>query len=221
MRSARSSPSTDPRGRGRPRCRNGSRKRQAWSASTPGRCTGRSPWRPAARGSPGTTRFASAAWRGIWICRSGPSRARRGSSCRRGRERGDPHAGDEHGSLRGVRPRAGPRGAGGEAAGDGTGGGRRPRGRDTGTVVFPDAEAKFFLDAAAAVRARRRYLELSLPASSRSRRSCGTFSSATCRTARGSTHAPGGRRRGVYRHDDPHRGRGGGADARPPAGVQR
>jgi cytidylate kinase len=34
-------------------------------------------------------------------------------------------------------------------------------GRDTGTVVFPDAEAKFFLDAAAAVRARRRYLEIS------------------------------------------------------------
>ncbi|MEW6719599.1 MAG: (d)CMP kinase [Thermodesulfobacteriota bacterium] len=33
-------------------------------------------------------------------------------------------------------------------------------GRDTGTVVFPDAEAKFFLDAAAAVRALRRYLEL-------------------------------------------------------------
>lgn len=32
-------------------------------------------------------------------------------------------------------------------------------GRDTGTVVFPDAEAKFFLDAAAAVRARRRFLE--------------------------------------------------------------
>lgn len=33
-------------------------------------------------------------------------------------------------------------------------------GRDTGTVVFPDAEAKFFLDAAAAVRAVRRYREL-------------------------------------------------------------
>jgi cytidylate kinase len=32
-------------------------------------------------------------------------------------------------------------------------------GRDTGTVVFPDAEAKFFLDAAAAVRAKRRFLE--------------------------------------------------------------
>ncbi len=32
-------------------------------------------------------------------------------------------------------------------------------GRDTGTVVFPDADAKFFLDAAAAVRARRRFLE--------------------------------------------------------------
>jgi cytidylate kinase len=32
-------------------------------------------------------------------------------------------------------------------------------GRDTGTVVFPDAEVKFFLDAAAAVRALRRYLE--------------------------------------------------------------
>jgi len=34
-------------------------------------------------------------------------------------------------------------------------------GRDTGTVVFPDAEMKFFLDAAAAVRALRRYLERS------------------------------------------------------------
>ena len=32
-------------------------------------------------------------------------------------------------------------------------------GRDTGTVVFPDAEAKFFLDAAAAVRALRRHRE--------------------------------------------------------------
>jgi cytidylate kinase len=36
-------------------------------------------------------------------------------------------------------------------------------GRDTGTVVFPDAEAKFFLDAAAAVRARRRQLEAAPP----------------------------------------------------------
>ena len=36
-------------------------------------------------------------------------------------------------------------------------------GRDTGTVVSPDAEAKFFLDAAAAVRALRRYLEISPP----------------------------------------------------------
>jgi cytidylate kinase len=34
-------------------------------------------------------------------------------------------------------------------------------GRDIGTVVFPDAEVKFFLDAAAAVRARRRQLEAS------------------------------------------------------------
>jgi len=33
-------------------------------------------------------------------------------------------------------------------------------GRDTGTVVFPDAEVKFFLDAAAAVRALRRFLEM-------------------------------------------------------------
>jgi len=32
-------------------------------------------------------------------------------------------------------------------------------GRDTGTVVFPDAEAKFFLDAHAAVRALRRFRE--------------------------------------------------------------
>lgn len=36
-------------------------------------------------------------------------------------------------------------------------------GRDTGTIVFPDAEAKFFLDAAAAVRARRRYREIFPP----------------------------------------------------------
>ena len=36
-------------------------------------------------------------------------------------------------------------------------------GRDTGTVVFPDAEAKFFLDAAAAGRARRRQLEIPPP----------------------------------------------------------
>jgi cytidylate kinase len=36
-------------------------------------------------------------------------------------------------------------------------------GRDTGTVVFPDAETKFFLDAAAAVRARRRQLEIFPP----------------------------------------------------------
>ncbi|MGE5190562.1 MAG: (d)CMP kinase [Gemmatimonadota bacterium] len=39
------------------------------------------------------------------------------------------------------------------------GGGVVAEGRDTGTVVFPGADAKFFLDAAAAVRARRRYLE--------------------------------------------------------------
>jgi cytidylate kinase len=38
-------------------------------------------------------------------------------------------------------------------------------GRDTGTVVFPDADAKFFLDAVAAVRARRRYLEVAPPGS--------------------------------------------------------
>ena len=33
-------------------------------------------------------------------------------------------------------------------------------GRDIGTVVFPDAEAKFFLTASAEIRARRRYDEL-------------------------------------------------------------
>jgi len=33
-------------------------------------------------------------------------------------------------------------------------------GRDIGTVVFPDADAKFFLEASPAVRARRRYEEL-------------------------------------------------------------
>ncbi len=33
-------------------------------------------------------------------------------------------------------------------------------GRDIGTVVFPDADVKFFLEASAEVRGRRRYLEL-------------------------------------------------------------
>jgi cytidylate kinase len=33
-------------------------------------------------------------------------------------------------------------------------------GRDIGTVVFPDAEAKFFLEASAEERGKRRYLEL-------------------------------------------------------------
>jgi len=41
----------------------------------------------------------------------------------------------------------------------GEGGGVVLEGRDTGTVVFPDADAKFFLDAVAAVRALRRYRE--------------------------------------------------------------
>ena len=34
-------------------------------------------------------------------------------------------------------------------------------GRDIGTAVFPDAEVKFFLDADPAIRAERRYEELS------------------------------------------------------------
>jgi cytidylate kinase len=39
-------------------------------------------------------------------------------------------------------------------------GGAVLEGRDIGTVVFPDADAKFFLDASPEVRARRRYEEL-------------------------------------------------------------
>ncbi|MEK7828633.1 MAG: (d)CMP kinase, partial [Deltaproteobacteria bacterium] len=33
-------------------------------------------------------------------------------------------------------------------------------GRDIGTVVFPDADIKFYLDASAEIRGKRRYLEL-------------------------------------------------------------
>lgn len=40
------------------------------------------------------------------------------------------------------------------------GGGVVAEGRDMGSVVFPDAEVKFFLDASAEERAKRRYLEL-------------------------------------------------------------
>ncbi len=42
----------------------------------------------------------------------------------------------------------------------GKGGGVVLEGRDIGTVVFPDAEVKFFLTASAEERGRRRYLEL-------------------------------------------------------------
>ena len=42
----------------------------------------------------------------------------------------------------------------------GRGGGVVLEGRDIGTVVFPDAEVKFFLTASAEVRARRRHSEL-------------------------------------------------------------
>jgi cytidylate kinase len=42
----------------------------------------------------------------------------------------------------------------------GANGGVVMEGRDIGTAVFPDAEFKFYLDADARVRARRRYLEL-------------------------------------------------------------
>jgi CMP/dCMP kinase len=42
----------------------------------------------------------------------------------------------------------------------GAAGGVVMEGRDIGTVIFPDAEFKFFLDAAVEERARRRYEEL-------------------------------------------------------------
>lgn len=42
----------------------------------------------------------------------------------------------------------------------GTAGGIVAEGRDMGTVVFPDAEVKFFLDASPRERAKRRYSEL-------------------------------------------------------------
>ncbi|HSR36246.1 MAG TPA: (d)CMP kinase, partial [Desulfurivibrionaceae bacterium] len=42
----------------------------------------------------------------------------------------------------------------------GAGGGVVLKGRDIGTVVFPDAELKFYLSASADERGRRRFLEL-------------------------------------------------------------
>ena len=42
----------------------------------------------------------------------------------------------------------------------GVNGGVVMEGRDVGTVVFPDAEMKFYLDASAAERAKRRVLQL-------------------------------------------------------------
>jgi len=42
----------------------------------------------------------------------------------------------------------------------GTGGGIVMDGRDIGTVVFPDAELKIFVNASAETRARRRFKEL-------------------------------------------------------------
>jgi cytidylate kinase len=46
-------------------------------------------------------------------------------------------------------------------------------GRDTGTVIFPEAENKFFLDASPEERARRRYEELKQKAEVRSQKSEG------------------------------------------------
>ncbi len=48
----------------------------------------------------------------------------------------------------------------------GSDGGVVMEGRDIGTVIFPDAEFKFFLDADVAVRARRRFEELTAKGSS-------------------------------------------------------
>jgi cytidylate kinase len=42
----------------------------------------------------------------------------------------------------------------------GAAGGVVLEGRDMGTVVFPDADVKFFLDANPEIRSKRRYLEL-------------------------------------------------------------
>jgi cytidylate kinase len=44
----------------------------------------------------------------------------------------------------------------------GAAGGVVLEGRDMGTVVFPDADVKFFLDASPEIRSKRRYLELEI-----------------------------------------------------------
>ena len=61
------------------------------------------------------------------------------------------------GGLAGLGASAAARVDGGAAAALGTAGGVVMEGRDIGTVVFPDAEVKIFLDAAPEVRGSRRF----------------------------------------------------------------
>ena len=84
---------------------------------------------------------------------------------RDGRDPGDPRAGgDAGGEHRGRQP-----GGAGRAAQPPAGRGRKANGggviegRDIGSVVFPDAELKLYLTAAADVRAQRRHKEVRRP----------------------------------------------------------
>lgn len=58
-------------------------------------------------------------------------------------------------------------------------------GRDMGTVVFPEAEVKFFLSASEATRALRRFAEIRAKQGLRWRRSNGTCGAGTNKTALG------------------------------------
>ena len=79
---------------------------------------------------------------------------------RAGRDGGDPDARDVRRRVARVGAARGARGAARAAAAHRRGGGVVVEGRDIGTVVFPDAEAKFFLIANTDERARRRVAEL-------------------------------------------------------------
>ena len=158
VRSQRSD-AADHRHRRSVRSGEGNHRARAWprgcatGTSTPARCIAPSPGRPSREGSICTTsrrspRSANAPRFDLEADRvviDGIGRAAR-----------DSHAGNRRrGGDRGAAS-GGPARARRAAAGHGRAGGVVMEGRDIGTVVFPDADVKIYLDASPEERARRR-----------------------------------------------------------------
>ena len=131
------------------------RSAAATATSIPARCTARSGGRRCTTASRWTTKRRSPRWR-----TESEIMRRKEAACRLTAHdvtRGDPHARDRQGGVLGRAHAAGARGArGASARAWASEGGIVMEGRDIGTVVFPNADVKIYLDASAEERARRR-----------------------------------------------------------------